>query len=71
MSETRKEFEERLLTEMLSKIKNEPLCNILLYASQFLIGEIPTIVRKIDIINSEILEEYSYKMEERVREVRY
>lgn len=68
--ESRKEFEERLITELLDEMRVEPLCNILEYAAGYLRGERATIVRPSDIERAEILEKYSRKMSTKVREVR-
>lgn len=68
--ESRKEFEERLLTELLDEMRVEPLCNILLYAAGYLRGEHTTIVRPSDLERAEILEKYAREMATRIREVR-
>jgi hypothetical protein len=68
--ESRKEFEERLMTELLNELKVEPLCNILQYAASYLKGEQSEITRPIDERRAEILERYAAKMETRVREAR-
>ena len=70
MKESRKTFEERLVTEMLEEIKVEPLCNILSYAASYLQGKKPFIIQPIDIERAKILEKYADKMAERIREVR-
>ena len=70
MTETRKEYEERLLTELLEEIKVEPLCNILMYAASYLRGEKSTVIRRIDRERADILDRYAYLLEKRVREVR-
>lgn len=70
MTETRKEYEERLLTELLEEIKVEPLCNILMYAASYLRGEKSTVIRRVDRERADILDRYAYLLEKRVREVR-
>ena len=68
--ESRKEFEERLLTELLDEIRVEPLCNILEYAAGYLRGQHATIVWSVDLERAEILEKYAKKLSTRIREVR-
>ena len=70
-TESRKEFEERLLTELLDEIRVEPLCNILLYAAEYLRGHSATIIRPADLERADILDKYISKLATRVREVRY
>ena len=70
MTETRKEYEERLLTELLEEIKVEPLCNILMYAASYLRGEKSTVIRRVDREKADILDRYACLLEKRIREVR-
>ena len=70
MTETRKEYEERLLTELLEEIKVEPLCNILMYAASYLRGEKSTVIRREDRERADILDRYVCLLEKRIREVR-
>lgn len=73
MSESRKKFEERLLTEMLYEIRPECLCNILSYAAEYLRGRITSTddrARTADLNRADIMDKYADKMATRNREVR-
>lgn len=68
--ESRKEFEERLLTELLDELRREPLSNLLSYAACYLRGETRGMIRPIDIVNAEIIEECVEKLDTRLTEER-
>lgn len=73
MTETRKEFEERLLTELLQEpdMRNECLSNILSYAAGYLRSNIPDYPhRSIDLKRADLLDKYADQMAERIQEVR-
>ena len=68
--ESRKEFEERLLTELLDEIRPESLPNLLMYAAAYLRGEKSFTVRPVDLQRAEAIEKCQREMATRIREVR-
>ena len=67
---TRKEFEERLLTELLADVYPEQLCNLLMYASEYLRGKGARHVRPVDIERAALIDRCQNEMATRIREVR-
>lgn len=68
--ETRKQYEERLLTELLSEVWPECLANILMYAAEYLRGNTTHRVRPVDLDRADSMDRCGAAMELRNREVR-